>query len=32
LLRATRPVRDPLDVLESKIRGGEEADTPCVSE
>lgn len=23
LLRSTRPVRDPLDVLESKIRGGE---------
>jgi hypothetical protein len=26
LLHATRPIRDPLDVLESKIRGG--ADTP----
>jgi hypothetical protein len=25
LLRATRPVRDPLDVLEAKIRGGAEA-------
>jgi hypothetical protein len=27
LLRSTRPVRDPLDVLEAKIRGGEEAET-----
>lgn len=26
LLRSTRPVRDPLDVLEAKIRGGEEAE------
>jgi hypothetical protein len=24
LLRSTRPVRDPLDVLDAKIRGGSE--------
>ena len=27
LLRSTRPVRDPLDVLEAKIRGGAEDPT-----
>jgi hypothetical protein len=27
LLRSTRPVRDPLDVMEAKIQGGREAET-----
>jgi hypothetical protein len=28
LLRSTRPVRDPLDVLEARIRGGEAVEAP----
>jgi len=32
LMRSTRPVRDPLDVLEAKIRGGIEENTVGVTE
>jgi hypothetical protein len=32
LLHSTRPVRDPLDVLEAKIRGGREAETNSADE
>jgi hypothetical protein len=32
LLRSTRPVRDPLDVLEAKIRGGRESEMGSAAE
>jgi hypothetical protein len=32
LLRSTRPVRDPLDVLEAKIRGGEDIEADETTE